>query len=143
MLVRVIHERIPLREWLGHMSLFHANVQIQIRSDSARTLYITMLLVTVVNDNDNEEESSLLQTAALVQPHTLEPGYSHLYSIPPPQHQRARVTLAFRDGDSAVRAAAPQRRSPARRRVVLVTITPPRPRPPSRSRPRARPRAPP
>jgi hypothetical protein len=100
-MLRVIHERIPLREWLGHMSLFHANVQI--RNDSARTLYITMLLVTVVDDNDNEEEeSSLLQTTALVPPHTLEPGYSHLYSIPPPQHQRARVTLAFRDGDSAV-----------------------------------------
>jgi hypothetical protein len=101
MLLRVIHERIPLREWLGHMSLFHANVQI--RNYSARTLYITMLLVTVVDndDDDNEEEESLLP-AALVQPHTLEPGYSHLYSIPPPQHQRARVTLAFRDSDSAV-----------------------------------------
>ena len=96
MLLRVIHERIPLREWLGHMSLFHANVQI--RNDSARTLYITMLLVTVLAD-DSEEESSTLQTTALVSPHTLEPGYSHLYSIPPPQHQRARVTLAFRDGD--------------------------------------------
>jgi hypothetical protein len=85
------------------MSLFHANVQI--RNDSARTLYITMLLVTVVDEE--EEESSLLHTAALVPPHTLEPGYSHLYSIPPPQHQRARVTLAFRDSandnsDSAV-----------------------------------------
>jgi hypothetical protein len=52
MLPRVIHERIPLREWLGHMSLFHANVQI--RNDSARTLYITMIVVTVV---DEEEES--------------------------------------------------------------------------------------
>ena len=60
-----------------------------------------MLLVTVVDDNDNEEDESL-PTTALVPPHTLEPGYSHLYSIPPPQHQRARVTLAFRDGDSAV-----------------------------------------
>ncbi len=104
MLVRVIHERIPLREWLGHMSLFHANAQI--RNDSARTLYITMLLVTVVDNNDDNEESFLLP-AALVQPHTLEPGYSHLYSIPSPQHQRARVTLAFRDSaddnsDSAV-----------------------------------------
>ena len=99
MLLRVIHERIPLREWLGHMSLFHANVQI--RNDSARTLYITMLLVTVLaDDNDNEEDESLPN--ALVPPHTLEPGYSHLYSIPPPQHQRARVTLAFRDGDSGV-----------------------------------------
>ena len=94
-MLRVIHERIPLREWLGHMSLFHANVQI--RNDSARTLYITMLLVTVLADNDNEEEEESLPTA-LVPPHTLEPGYSHLYSIPPPQHQRARVTLAFRDG---------------------------------------------
>ena len=79
------------------MSLFHANVQI--RNDSARSLYITMILVTVLVD-DNEEDESL--PTALVSPHTLEPGYSHLYSIPPPQHQRARVTLAFRDGDSAV-----------------------------------------
>jgi hypothetical protein len=39
-MLRVIHERIPLREWLGHMSLFHANVQI--RNDSTRTLYTTM-----------------------------------------------------------------------------------------------------
>ncbi len=97
-MLRVIHERIPLREWLGHMSLFHANVQI--RNDSARTIYITMILVTVVDDDNNEEEESLLQTA-LVPPHTLEPGYSHLYSIPPPQHQRARVTLAFRDSDDS------------------------------------------
>jgi hypothetical protein len=96
-MLRVIHERIPLREWLYHMSLFHANVQI--RNDSARTLYITMLLVTIVDDNDNEEEESLLP--ALVPPHTLEPGYSHLYSIPPPQHQRACVTLAFRDSDES------------------------------------------
>ena len=81
------------------MSLFNANVQI--RNDSARTLYITMILVTVVEE---EEEESFLpaerrRDAALVPPHTLESGYSHLYSIPPPQHQRARVTLAFRDGD--------------------------------------------
>ncbi len=95
-MLRVIHERIPLREWLGHMLLFHANVQI--RNDSARTLFITMILVTIVNDNNNEEESLL---PALVPPHTLELGYSHLYSIPPPQHQRARVTLAFRDSDDS------------------------------------------
>ncbi len=109
-MLRVIHERIPLREWLGHMSLFHANIQI--RNDSARTLYITMIVVTVI-DNEDEEEGSLpadRRGAALVPPHTLEPGYSHLYSIPP-QHQHhqgcgslaaARVTLAFRDNDGAV-----------------------------------------
>jgi hypothetical protein len=28
-MLSVIHERIQLREWLGHMSLFHANVQIR------------------------------------------------------------------------------------------------------------------
>jgi hypothetical protein len=114
MLLRVIHERIPLREWLGHMSLFHANVQI--RNDSARTLYITMLLVTVVDDNDNEEDESL--PTALVPPHTLEPGYSHLYSIPPPQHQRARVTLAFRDGDADSAVCELLLRSGDRLRVV-------------------------
>ncbi len=61
-----------------------------------------MLLVTVVDDNDNEEECLL--------PAELVPikmslyylrRYSHLYSIPPPQHQRARVTLAFRDSDES------------------------------------------
>ena len=114
LLPRVIHERIPLREWLGHMSLFHANVQI--RNDSARTLYITMLLVTVVDDNDNEEDESL--PTALVPPHTLEPGYSHLYSIPPPQHQRARVTLAFRDGADDSAACELLLRSGDRLRVV-------------------------
>ncbi len=112
-MLRLIHERIPLREWLGHMSLFHANVQI--RNDSARTLYITMIVVTVIDNEDEGEEESLPADrlgAALVPPHTLQPGYSHLYSIPPQQHQHyqargsraaARVTLAFRgDNDSAV-----------------------------------------
>jgi hypothetical protein len=41
-LVDVIRELIILREWLGHMSLSHANVQI--RNDSARTTYIIMLV---------------------------------------------------------------------------------------------------
>jgi hypothetical protein len=36
-MLSVIHERIPLHEWLCHMSLFHANVQIH--NDSARTLH--------------------------------------------------------------------------------------------------------
>ncbi len=96
-MLRVIYERIPLREWLGHMSLFHADVQI--RNESARTLRITIVL---------EEENALCadHTAALVPPHTLEPGYSHLYSIP--QHERggggaaARVTHPFGDCDAAV-----------------------------------------
>jgi hypothetical protein len=104
-MLRVIHERIPLREWLGHMSLFHANVQI--RNDSAHTLYIPKVLVTFVDNNEEEEEESLpadrRSGAALVPPHTLVPGYSHLYSIPPPHQQHARITLAFRgDNDSPV-----------------------------------------
>ncbi len=77
-MLRVIPERIPLREWLCHMSLFHANVQIC--NDSARTLYITRILVTVLADNNEEEEEESLPAdrrrgAALVPPHTLEPGY--------------------------------------------------------------------
>jgi hypothetical protein len=32
-MLRIIHERIPLLEWLDHMSLFHTNVQI--RNESA------------------------------------------------------------------------------------------------------------
>ncbi len=107
-MLRVIHERIPLREWLGHMSLFHANVQI--RNDSARTLHITMIMVAL-EDEDEEDAPSADRGAALVPPHTLEPGYSHLYSIPKPQQQHgrggaaARVTLAFRDDDDAAEAA--------------------------------------
>jgi hypothetical protein len=100
----VIHKRIPLREWLGHMSLFHSNVQI--RNDSARTLHITMIMVVL---DEEEDAPSADSGTALVPPHTLKPGYSHLYSIPQQQqHGRggaaARVTLAFRDdaGDGAV-----------------------------------------
>ncbi len=55
---------------------------------------------------EEEDGPSADCSAVLVQPHTLEPGYSHLYSIPQQQHRRgaaARVTLAFReDGDAAV-----------------------------------------
>jgi hypothetical protein len=101
---RVIHERIPLREWLSHMSFFHANVQI--RNDSARTLYITMIVVPALDaDEGGDSPSPADRCAALVPPHTLEPGYAHLYSIPQPPHQHwrggaaARVTLAFRDND--------------------------------------------
>ncbi len=101
-MLRVIHERIPLREWLGHMSLFHANVQIQ--NDSARTLYITMIMVTVLDEEEDAPPSPANRGSALVPQHTLEPGYSHLYSIPQPSHQHywrggaaARVTLAFRN----------------------------------------------
>ncbi len=99
-MLRVIHERIPLREWLGHMSLFHANVQI--RNDSARTLYITMILVTVLDEDEEEEGSPADRGAALVPPQPLEPGYSHLYSIPHHQGRgraASRVTLAFCDND--------------------------------------------
>jgi hypothetical protein len=34
-MLNVMRERITLREWLGHMLLFHANVEI--RNDSVRT----------------------------------------------------------------------------------------------------------
>ena len=84
--ILIIHERIPLREWLGHMSLFHANVQI--RNESARALLITMMLLPD-SDNTTDEEA---HAATVLVPHTLEPGYSHLYSIPP-HHKGARVTL--------------------------------------------------
>ena len=84
--ILIIHERIPLREWLGHMSLFRANVQI--RNESARALLITMMLLP---DSDNPTDEEALAPAS-VSPHTLEPGYSHLYSIPP-HHKGARVTL--------------------------------------------------
>ena len=83
----IIHEHTPLREWLGHMSLFHANVQI--RNESARALLITMMLLPDSDNNPTDEEAHA--TTVLV-PHTLEPGYSHLYSIPP-HHKGARVTL--------------------------------------------------
>ncbi len=90
-MLSIIHERIPLREWLAHMSLFHANIQI--RNESTRILHITMVL----------EEGACANHA--VSPHALEPGYSHLYSIPQQQNKRggggaaARVSLAFRDSD--------------------------------------------
>ncbi len=74
------------------MLLFHTNVKI--RNDSARTLHITMM---VVLEEEEEDAPSADRSAALVPPHTLEPGYSHLYSIPQQQHGRgaaARVTLA-------------------------------------------------
>ncbi len=93
----VIHERIQLHEWLSHMLLFHANVQI--RNDSARTLHITMMVVL----EEEEDAPSAYRTAALAPQHTLKQGYSHLYSIPQQQHGRcgaaARVTLAFCNGD--------------------------------------------
>jgi hypothetical protein len=85
------------------MSLFHANVQI--RNDSASILYITMIMVAVLDED--EDAPSADRSAALVPQHTLEPGYSRLHSIPQPQHQHgrggaaARVTLAFRDDDAA------------------------------------------
>jgi hypothetical protein len=74
-----------------------------------------MIVVTVLDDE--EEGSPAVLGAALVPPHTLEPGYSHLYSIPPqlPQHPHyqgrggaaARVTLAFSDnGDDDNDASA-------------------------------------
>jgi hypothetical protein len=55
-------EPITLREWLGHMTLFHVNVQI--RNYSARTIYILMRV-----------ESRADASAAAVPPHALEPCY--------------------------------------------------------------------
>ncbi len=118
--LRVIHQRIPLREWLGHMSLFHANLQI--RNDSARTLHITMIMVVL--EDEEEDAPSAVCGATLVPQHTLEPGYSHLYSIPQPQQQHgrggaaARVTLAFRDDDAADAAVCLLLRSGDRLRVA-------------------------
>jgi hypothetical protein len=113
-MLHVIHERIPLREWLGHMSLFHANVQI--RNESARTLHITMVL---------GEEVCADHAAALVPLHALEPGYSHLYSIP--LHEQggdaaARVTLAFRNGDAGDSAVSLLLRSGDRLRVASSSL---------------------
>ncbi len=67
-------------------------------------------MVTVLDEEEKEGSPADRRGTVLVPQHTLEPGYSHLYSIPPqpPQHQHhgrggvaARVTLAFRDnGDN-------------------------------------------
>ncbi len=66
---------------LGHMTLFRANVQIL--NDSARTIYILMRV-----------ESCADASAHAVPHHALEPGYSHLYSIPR-EGPSARVTIAL------------------------------------------------
>jgi hypothetical protein len=58
----VIRKRITLLEWLGHMSLFHANVHIS-----------NVMIVELCVSNE---------AIMTVHPHTLNPGYSHLYSIP-------------------------------------------------------------
>jgi hypothetical protein len=80
--VDVIREPIALREWLGHMTLFHTNVQIL--NDSARTIYILMRV----------ESHADASSAHTVPPHALEPGYSHLYSIPR-EEPLARFTIAL------------------------------------------------
>ncbi len=80
--VDVIREPIDLREGLGHMTLFHANVQI--RNDSARTIYILMRVESHANAS----------SAHTVPPHALEPGYSHLYSIPR-EEPLVHVTIAL------------------------------------------------
>ncbi len=97
-MLSLIHECIPLCEWLAHMSLFHANAQM--RNESARTLYITL-----VSEEEEEEDETRAVVVVAVSPHALEPGYSHLYSIPQQQQQHcaaARITLAFsRDSNGA------------------------------------------
>ncbi len=83
--VDVIHEPITPREWLGHMKLFHANVQIS--NDSARTIYIVMRV-----------ESRAYASAPVVQQRALEPDYSQLCSIPR-EEPLARVTRAIALGE--------------------------------------------
>jgi hypothetical protein len=98
-----IHEHIPLREWLAHMSPFHANAQI--RNESTRTLYITMVSEEE-EDKTRADDDDDRAAVVVVSPHALEPGYSHLYSIPQKQQNddrggcaAARVTLAFHDSN--------------------------------------------
>jgi hypothetical protein len=61
----IIHDHIPLSEWLGHMSLFHANVQIS--NESTLTLLITMVLEACAS-------FSCCNNAALVPQHKKEDG---------------------------------------------------------------------
>jgi hypothetical protein len=84
--VDVIREPITLCEWLGHMTLYHANVQIC--NDSVRTIYIFMRV-----------ESRADVFAPAVQLHALEPDYSRLYSIPR-EKQLARITIALGEPDN-------------------------------------------
>jgi hypothetical protein len=85
---------------LGHLTLFRTNVQIL--NDSARTIYILMSM-------ESRTDASAVAAAAAVPPHALEPGYSHLYSIPL-EEPSARVTIALGEpndkGSSAIRFAA-------------------------------------
>jgi hypothetical protein len=71
---------------------------------------------------EEEDAPSADRGAALVPQHTLEPSYSHLYSIPQQQHGRGaaeRVTLAFcDDGDAADAAVCLLLRSCDRLRVA-------------------------
>ncbi len=102
------------------MLLFHANVQMS--NDSARTLHITMIMVVL--EDEEEDAPSSYRGAALVPRHTLELGYSHLYSIPQPQQQHGRggaaacVTLAFCNDDTADAAVCLLLRSCYRLRVA-------------------------
>jgi hypothetical protein len=84
--VDVIREPIALRKCLGQITLFHANVQIC--NDSARTIYILMRV----------ESRADASAAAAIPQHALEPGYSHLYSIPRGVPS-ARVTIALCEPD--------------------------------------------
>jgi hypothetical protein len=77
--VDVIREPITLREWLGHMTLFHANVQI--RNDSVRTIYI------LIRVESRADASAATAAAAAVPPHTLEPVI-HIFI---PFHGRSRL----------------------------------------------------
>jgi hypothetical protein len=66
------------REWLGHMKLFHTNVQIS--NESVRTTYILMRVEST--------QSSADASAPAVPPHALETGL-HLSQL------LARVTIAL------------------------------------------------
>ncbi len=72
------------------------------------------------------EEEDADRSAALVPPHTLEPGCSHLYSTPQQQHGRgaaARATLASRDdGDAADAAVCLLLRSGDRLRIASPSL---------------------
>jgi hypothetical protein len=78
--VDVIREPITPREWLGHMKLFHSNLQIS--NDSARTIYILMRV-----------ELRAKASAPVVPQHGLEPDYSHLCSIP--REEQSWLTLSL------------------------------------------------
>ncbi len=93
----VKREPITLREWLGHMLLFHANIQI--RDDSMCTIYTVMLMESRAYSSSSNEE-----TITSVPPHTIKPDYSHLNSIPLAEPSaRFTITLGEKNDSEAAR----------------------------------------